>query len=414
MKIRVKVGPYDPDRLIENHAGSIEPQGREIWCGGEDDLSGAVLNLLDAELRLGTWYPFADFKKRVNDFAAPNDHDVPSTLAIRQEGGGSGLVGRYPDQRGQSCDDGLFVDRQADQRNDAADRCLGLGRMNERITLDECGSRGHLRSLPATSYVLEYHDSTHLPGDTWIQLAEIQVQGFSLPGSGNAPTNLADEHAEQFFVLTQAIGDLPGDNGRAPAGGADNVRRQRVVADTLALALGRCGLLAPAVPEELLTDLISLNREGGVVLVPDTNALHNGAMHWLLRVLDKPAVWILPLVASITTVQTRDATVKGLVGKGKIANITQALRSRGLVNGALGLLERNKGRSQVVEIDASLLRYQRMSSQNGTDPDQGDVLEDRLIIEGVHNVLKSMRSRNRSKGGYVRCQHRSRSERRGH
>ncbi|WP_419756154.1 HAD family hydrolase [Brevundimonas sp.] len=101
----------------------------------------------------------------------------------------------------------------------------------------------------------------------------------------------------------------------------------------------------------------------------------------------------MPLVASITTVQTRDATVKGLVGKGKIANITQALRSRGLVNGALGLLERNKGRSQVVEIDASLLRYQRMSSQNGTDPDQGDVLEDRLIIEGVHNVLKSMRSR---------------------
>lgn len=265
--------------------------------------------------------------------------------------------------------------------------------MNERITLDECGSRGHLRSLPAGSYVLEYHDSTHLPADTWIQLADIHVQGFSLPGSGNAPTNLADEHAEQFFVLNQAIGDLPGDNGRAPAGGADNVRRKRVVADTLALALGRCGLLAPAVPEELLTDIVSLNREGGVVLVPDTNALHNGAMHWLLRVLEKPSVWILPLVASITTVQTRDATVKGLVGKGKIANITQALRSRGLVNGALGLLERNKGRSQVVEIDASLLRYQRMSSQNGTDPDQGDVLEDRLIIEGVHNVLKSMRSR---------------------
>lgn len=86
MKIRVKVGPYDPERLIEDHAGSIEPQGREIWCGGEDDLSGAVLNSLDAELRLGTWYPFADFQKRVNDFATPDGHEVPSTLAISQQG----------------------------------------------------------------------------------------------------------------------------------------------------------------------------------------------------------------------------------------------------------------------------------------------------------------------------------------
>ena len=266
---------------------------------------------------------------------------------------------------------------------------------SDRLTLEQCGTGRRLRALAPGLYDIEYTDSTHLQPTEWVRLATVNLQSATIP--------LQDEGAEPFYSITKRIGDLP---GRPAAGGsntsksaekpdpvADHQRRVRVVEDTLGLALGRVGLLAPDVPPELLEELIRLDRHDGVVIVPDTNSLHNGAVHWLLRVLRRPSVWLMPVVASMTTIQTRDAIVKGLVNKRKIGNLGQALRSRGLVNGALGLLERNKGRCQVVEIDPSLLRYQKMASSTGADPDLSDVLEDRLIIEAIHGVLRSMRSR---------------------
>ena len=263
-----------------------------------------------------------------------------------------------------------------------------------RLTLQECGATRRLQALTPGPYDVEYTDSTHLQPSEWVRLATLDVRSAGIP--------LQDEATEQFYTLTKRIGDLPGKPaaGAAKKQGSDKVdpeadhrRRVRVIEDTLGLALGRVGLLAPDVPRELLDELVRLDRQDGVVIVPDTNTLHNGAVHWLLRVLRRPSIWLMPVVASMTTIQTRDATVKGLVNKGRIANLGQALRSRGLVNGALGLLERNKGRCQIVEIDPSLLRYQKVASSTGADPDLSDVLEDRLIIEAIHGVLRSMRSR---------------------
>lgn len=256
--------------------------------------------------------------------------------------------------------------------------------MAELFTLERCGSDRKLRNLPHGRYVIEYNDGTHLKSDQWVTLSAVEVQPGSIP--------LGEDDTEQFFTIQKLVGALPAE-GQGNQDALEAGRRIRVVEDTLALALGRAGLLAPSITDELFEEIVKLNAEEGVVIVPDTNALHNGAVHWLLDVLRRPSVWLLPLAASLTTVQTRDATVKSLLGKPKPGNVKQALRSRGLVNGALGLLRRNRGRSQVVEIDHSLLRYQKTASNGGTDPDQGDVLEDRLIIEAIHSVLRSMRSR---------------------
>lgn len=251
-----------------------------------------------------------------------------------------------------------------------------------RFTLEQCGGQRKLRDLKPGTYHVEYTDGTHLPPTTWVRLAIVEIIAASIP--------LGDEETEQFYTIQKAISNFPTE---AKVDASESSRRSRVIDDTLGLAIGRTGLISPVLTEELFEELVSLGEEDGVVIVPDTNALHNGAVHWLLRVLRKPSVWLLPLAASLTTVQTRDATVKGLVGKEKLGNVKQALRSRGLVNGALGLLRRNRGRSQVVEIDHSLLRYQKTGSSSGSDPDQSDVLEDRLIIEAIHSVLRTMRSR---------------------
>jgi hypothetical protein len=263
--------------------------------------------------------------------------------------------------------------------------------VSARFTLEKLIESDNLRNLPEGNYILEYTDSTHLEPNKWIRLGAFAVEGTTIP--------VGENPIDQYYTFKADIGELPGKPTQAAEakGGekkdAEYDKRLRVVRDSLALALARAGLLCPDIPDELFDELLKLNERDGVVIVPDTNAMHNGAIHWMLRVLHRPAIWLLPVVTSLTTIQTRDATLKNLVNKKNITGIVQALRSRSLVNGALGLLERNKGRSQVVEIDPSLLRYQKMSSGSGSDPDQGDVLEDRLIIEGIQSVLRAMRSR---------------------
>ena len=252
--------------------------------------------------------------------------------------------------------------------------------MPARITLDGCGKAAKLRAVPAGRYALEYHDSTHLEANKWVRLAQIDIRDNLI--------DAADDESEQYYTITKDISGAPNPGGTNGTGPQD-----RVIEDTLALALGRLGLVTPYVTPELRAELVKLSQEDGIVIVPDTNSLHNGAVHWLLSVLQQPSVWLLPVVASLTTIQNRDAMIKGLVNKRKPGSLSQALRSRGLVNGALGLLQRNRGRCQVVEIDPSLLRYQKMGSNTSSDPDQSDVLEDRLIIEAIHAVLRTMRSR---------------------
>jgi hypothetical protein len=96
---------------------------------------------------------------------------------------------------------------------------------------------------------------------------------------------------------------------------------------------------------------------------------------------------------SLTQMQAREANLKSLARNGKESNLPQALRSRALVNAGLSFLERNQHRYQVLELDPSLLRYVRPAGKGGFDQDEGEVLEDRLLIEGVHSVLRSTRTR---------------------
>lgn len=247
---------------------------------------------------------------------------------------------------------------------------------HRRITLDECGRQRHLQALTEGRYALEYTDSTHLDHGKWVRLGYVDVRAH--------PIEIASEDSEQFYTFTADVAELPAE---AKDGAT------RVVLDVLSLALGRLGLITPAITPELRNELLALDEQDGVVIVPDTNALHNGALHWLLRALRRPSILILPVVASLTTIQNRDAIVKGHVNKRSIANLAQALRSRGLVNASLGLLQRNRGRCQVVEIDHALLRYAKSGSNKGNDPDQSDIFEDRIMIEAIHGVLRTMRSR---------------------
>ena len=63
------------------------------------------------------------------------------------------------------------------------------------------------------------------------------------------------------------------------------------------------------------------------------------------------------------------------------------------MNASFSLLERLRDHVQVLEVEPELLRYLRPAGDGTKDPDHGDVLEDRLLVEAIHTVFRATRTR---------------------
>lgn len=247
--------------------------------------------------------------------------------------------------------------------------------MTETISLDGFRALPSYRQLTG-KLSLEYSDMSHLSKDEWCKFLEIHLE--------RAPSGSTFSEAEQTFEISVALAEKI----------SKHSQHAYALKDLIKLALTRLGILEPLCYPELLRNLSELVEADGIMLVPDTNVLNNGGMHWLLQLFSRSTVWILPFVLSLTQVQEKDAKLKNLFNNAKgekegQKNAKDALRSRAMINSSLGLLQRNKSRYQVLELDPTLLRYHRSTGKDG----EGDVLEDRLLIEGIHAILRATRTR---------------------
>lgn len=247
--------------------------------------------------------------------------------------------------------------------------------MTKYLSQIEFSSDVRYRELAAGNWKISYSDETHLKPNQWRSLLDISVNSPSLPS----------DESERSFSIKLALDEEFTGKGRE--------RFASAVRDAISLSATRVGLLSPLVSGKTASQLLELRQAKGVVFIPDTNSLYNGTLLWLLNVLKESTVWILPFVMSLTQMQAREASLKAMLKNGKDTNLGQAFRSRAMVNAGLGFLERNQHRYQVMELDPSLLRYMRTAGKGGFDQDDGEVLEDRLLIEGVHSVLRSTRTR---------------------
>lgn len=256
---------------------------------------------------------------------------------------------------------------------------LGKIRMTRICDQTEFAKSEYVARLEPGGYSLHYTDRTHLSPTQKRKLFDIQIEE---PPRSNDP-NIADlNDADQYFSLTSALDS------------EFEERDKIIVKDILALSLTRLGLLPPPITAEISHQILELKKASGIILVPDSNSLYNGTLHWLLEVLRRNNVWLMPFVVSLTQIQQLDAQLKTFISKPpQVGNLRKALRSRAFINAGLGLLERNKKRYQIIELDPSLLRYLRPSGNASVDADKGDVLEDRLLIEGLHSILRSTRTR---------------------
>jgi len=267
-------------------------------------------------------------------------------------------------------------------------------------TLAEALRKRLLHDLDPGSYRIEYNDQTHLAANEWRAILDVEIRG----GAGS---KLAQEGYPLYTVApvrqataapskgkekaTRAAG-AEATRGPADKGQEQAQRDQAKILDVLGQCLTRAGVL-PATTEPDITRLLhKVGKRGALVVIPDTNAIANGTAHYLVRALNRLPVWLMPVAISLTTIQEHDRRLKGLVNKHASGNLSSALRSRSLVNSALSILERCRARAQIVEVEPQLLRFMRPPGKEAADPDQGDVLEDRLLVEAIHALLGAMRT----------------------
>lgn len=243
----------------------------------------------------------------------------------------------------------------------------------------------HFLSLPAGPYHIDYSDSTHLAADEWIQLASLTLASNQL---GFAGEDLNIEDGETVIHQSYEIEiDVKAPNVTLDEG------HQRVLLDQISQCLVRCGIQKPLLSPETVREVIRLQKQKSVLIIPDTNALANGSLHWLLSALGKTSTHLVPITISLHQLQEHDRNLKSMVNKRALHNLRPALRSRALVNHSFAMLDICPQNYQVLEVPPELLRYVRPSSSKKGEQDESDVLEDRLLIEAIHQVLRATRSK---------------------
>ncbi len=243
------------------------------------------------------------------------------------------------------------------------------------------------QNLHPGSYYIDYTDSSHLQDEEWIQLLQIELDDtfFNLNRLEGAEFDYAAEDVHPSFALKTNVSSL----FSTPL----TPECLRTILDQLSQCLLRAGIIEPVMSEETLQTIIELQKSNSILIIPDTNAVANGTIHWLLRAFHDLSINLVPVTVSLVQLQEHDREIKSIAGKRKITNLRAALRSRSLVNHSFAILDFFQGNYQIQEVPPELLRYVRPSSGKRGEQDQTDVLEDRLLIESIHQVLRSTRSK---------------------
>lgn len=256
------------------------------------------------------------------------------------------------------------------------------------LDIQDHGFNRLLRNLESGEYFIDYHDSTHLEHEEWVQLLSIKTRGLE----GVSELTEADLRYEATdggpsFVAKPDIQAVHHSKDLSPY--------VSLLRDQLSQCFVRAGMLRPIGSRQSQREIFDLHRERSVLLIPDTNALGNGSIHWLSSVFSNINLNLVPIAISLHQIQEKDRKLKSLLEKDKVTlgSLKTALRCRALVNNAFSLLHYFRGNYEILEVPPELLRYVRPSSGKTGEQDETDVLEDRLLIESIHRIIKKTRSK---------------------
>ena len=262
------------------------------------------------------------------------------------------------------------------------------------LSLDEFKSLPDARFSKGT-WIVEYHDQTHLCEDTYIRLGKVEIEECT-------PDN---NYFFSFHPRSRKQLETCLDNGWRGKFKNEQVKGQpekaaKTILGQLRESIVRLGLLQPRF--EIENCKFITNRKFAIVVL-DTNALRNGAVHHLQEQFPSTQIWTIIPTVTLMEIGEKVANITSKFREGCKPNNSALIRNRPQVTIAPQEVKwiRDHFPTETLELAPELLRAFRGYEANKKDPYKEPdriSINDRLILEGIKDLR---RQRNLSEGVYL-------------
>ena len=258
-------------------------------------------------------------------------------------------------------------------------------------SLDEFRSSQNARFSKGT-WVVEYHDKTHLCKGTYLCLGKVEIEECT--PDGNCFFWFQPLSSKQLEIcIKNAWKKYSGDNH-------DTKKAAKTIIGQLGETMVRLGLLQPRFEIE---DCNFITERKFATVVLDTNALRNGAVRHLREQFPTTQIWIIIPTVILMEIGEKVANIASRVRDGCKTTNSALIRSRPQVTIATQAVKwiRDHFPTETLELAPELLRAFRGYETKGNDaykePDRISI-NDRLILEGIKDLC---RQRNLSESVYL-------------
>lgn len=244
------------------------------------------------------------------------------------------------------------------------------------------------------TWVIEYHDDTHLFEGTHICLGKLEIEECT--PEGNCFFWFRPQSAKQLKECFEDAWKC--EENRNTENNRENAAK--TILDQLGESMIRLGLLQPYFEIE---NIDFINKRKFAIIVLDTNALRNGTVRHLQEQFRKTQLWIIIPTVTLMEIGEKAANIKSRISGKPRPNNSALIRSRPQVTIAPQAIEWIKHifPTEILELAPELLRtfrgYETRKDDPYKEPDRISI-NDRLILEGIKDLR---RQRNLSESVYL-------------
>ena len=253
------------------------------------------------------------------------------------------------------------------------------------------------------TWIVEYHDETHLSEDNYLSLGCIKIEECS--PNGNCLFRFYPRSGEDLEKCFSNEWRNKAWEGKINKDQKNQIEEQsekaaKTIPDQLRQSMVRLGLLKPYFEIE---NQEFITKRKFAIIVLDTNALRIGAVHHFQEQFPNAQLWIIIPAVTLMEIGEKAATIKSRVNDNPKPSNSALIRSRPQVTIAPQAVKWIKDRfpTETLELAPELLRAFRGYETRGNDaykePERISI-NDRLILEGIKDLL---RQRNLSEEVYL-------------
>ena len=246
------------------------------------------------------------------------------------------------------------------------------------LSLDDFKSSADIVFSQGT-WIVEYHDRTHLPGGKYIRLGSVEIEECT--PNGDCFFRFYPAGSENLVEsIKNAWENVTGNHCVAEAA--------KTILNQLGESMVRLGILQPRFEVEKGA---SMAAGKSAIVILDTNALRNGAVRHLHEQFNMTRIWIIIPAVALMEIGERLANITSMASGDPKQNKINIIRTRPQVTIAPQEVEWIKRwfPTETLELAPELMRAFRGydTKREDKEPDRFSI-NDRLILEGIKELRR--------------------------